>query len=257
MSDPQEERSRLEAISTRWSLLRQAHGGSATLAGQARNALVLRYLPALRRYIGAIVQNAADADDITHDVVLRLLAGDFGGADPSRGRFRDLLKTALRNMVRNRWAKQKRQQTVALDVANLAAEHDSEDEQRWLAQWRQSVLDLAWKALQHEQQRRPGSLAYTLLRLRSDHPDDTSEQLAQRLSETTGQAIRADALRQKLRRARLQFADLLIAEVANGLHDPSPEKIEDELVALGLMDVLRDLLPPDWKQQEPLAEDDE
>jgi hypothetical protein len=45
----------------------------------------------------------------------------------------------------------------------------------------------------------------------------------------------------------LQFADLLIAEVAKGLRDPTAEKIEEELVALQLMDMVRNLLPEDWQ----------
>jgi len=195
------------------------------------------------------VQNDEDADDATHDVVVRLLAGDFAGADPGRGRFRDLLKTAIRNMVRNRWAREKRRRSSGLEVADVAAEPDTADEARWAAEWRESVLDLAWKALQQQEQSRPGSASYTLLRLRADHPDDTSDELAARFSNATGRPVRADAVRQKLRRARLQFADLLIAEVAHALHDPTPEKIEDEIVALGLMDLVRDLLPAERREE--------
>ncbi len=90
MSDSK--RQRLEAISTRWTLLRQAHEASTVTSAEARNALVLRYLPAVRRYLGAIVRNDQDADDLTQDVLTRLLSGDFSGADPARGRFRDFLK---------------------------------------------------------------------------------------------------------------------------------------------------------------------
>lgn len=237
--------SRLEAISTRWTLLRQAHGDSMGTAGEARNALVLRYLPAVRRYVGSLIRNDADADDLTQDVVVRLLAGDFSGADPGRGRFCDLLKTAVRNMARNRWRSLKRRRTPDVDLGGLQANGDEPDEDVWLASWRQSVLDLVWKAMQQEERNRPGSVAYTLLRLRTDHPDDTSEQLAARLSKKTGKTIRADAVRQKLRRARLRFVDLLIAEVARGLDDPTPERVEDELIALGLLEVVRSFLPAD------------
>ena len=236
-------RSRLEAISTRWTLLREAQSGSTMSAQEARGALVLRYLPAVRRYIGALVRKDEDADDIAQDVVVRLLAGDFGGADPSRGRFRDLLKTAVRNMVRNYWSRQKRRRTVDLDTAFLQAEQEDVDEGPWLTAWRRNVLDLAWKALQQEERNRPGNVAYTLLRLRTDNPDDTSEQLAARLSKRTNQPIRADAVRQKLRRGRLRFVDLLILEVGNGFDEPTPEKIEDEFQALGLLELVRDYLP--------------
>ncbi len=249
MSAAGDEPSRLEAISTRWSLLRRAHGASITSAGEARNAVVLRYVPAIRRYLGALVRNDADADDVTHDVVVRLLAGDFAGADPARGRFRDLLKTAIRNMVRNRWAREKRRRSIGLESADAAAGPDADDEARWTAEWRQSVLDLAWKALQQQEQSRPGSRSYTLLRLRADHPDETSDELAARFSAAIGRAVRADTVRQKLRRARLQFADLVIAEVARAIHDPTPEKIDDEIAALGLRDLVRDLLPADRREQ--------
>ncbi len=240
--------SRLEAISTRWTLLRQAHGGSMISAGEARNALVLRYLPAVRRYVRAMVQKDEDAEDLAHDVAVRLLAGDFAGADPQRGRFRDLLKVSVRNMVRNYWSRQKRRRPADFDVAELGEPAEPVDEGPWLAAWRRSVLDLAWKDLKEEERKRPGSIAYTCLRLRADHPDDSSEELAARLSTKTGQPIRADALRQKLRRARLQFADLLIAELAKGLDDPAPERIEQELVDLGLLELVRDFLPAEWKK---------
>lgn len=246
-----DQQSRLDAISTRWTLLRKAHGeASPTLADAARSTLALRYMPAIRRYIGAIVQSDQDADDIAQDAMVRLLAGDFAGADPNRGRFRDLLKVAVRNMIRNRWAQQNRRRGASLDVAELADEPDATDEACWLGQWRQGVLDLAWKTLEQQEQERPGNMAYTLLRLRTEHPNDSSDQLARRLSEKTGQSIRADAVRQKLHRARLKFVDLLIAEVARGLGEPTPERIEEELIDLGLMDFLRDLLPADWKQNE-------
>lgn len=249
MEDRGEQQSRIEAISTRWTLLRKAHEGPSDTAVDARNALVLRYQPAVRRYVGALVRNDQEADDLAQDVMLRLLAGDFGGADPDRGRFRDLLKVAIRNMVRNRWKQQKRRRAVDFDVAQVGASPE-EDEGRWLSEWRQSVLNLAWKAMEQKEQARPGSMHYTLLRLRIDCPNDTSEQLAVRLFEKLGQTVRADAVRQKLRRARLEFADLLISEIAKGLRDPSPEKIEEELAALGLIDLMRELLPADWKRSQ-------
>jgi hypothetical protein len=156
------------------------------------------------------------------------------------------LKTAIRNMVRNFWARQKRRRGADFDVAAIAEADDSADE-AWTAQWRTSVLDLAWNALELED-RRQGGEAYVLLRLRAEHADDTSDQLAARFTQQTGRPLRADALRQKLRRARLRFVDLLIAEIAGAIDTPTPEKIEDELVALGLIDLVRDLLPEDWKE---------
>jgi RNA polymerase sigma-70 factor (ECF subfamily) len=247
MSDPKRER--LDAISTRWTLLRQVREASTVTAADARNTLVLRYLPAVRRYLGAIVRNDQDADDLTQDVLTRLVSGEFSGADPARGRFRDFLKTAIANTVRNHWRRQRRRRSVDYDVAGLEGGDDPAEDAVWTAEWRTSVLDLVWKAMQQYERCEPRSDACTVLRLRAEHPDETSEQLAQRFAEKTGAPIRADALRQKIRRARLQFADLLIAELAGTMNSPSPEKIEEDLVALGLMDLVRDLLPEDWRDR--------
>ena len=89
-----------------------------------------------------------------------------------------------------------------------------------------------------------------LLRLRAAFPDASSEDLAERLSEKTKKSVTPEAARQQLRRARVKFAELLIEEIADGLEDASPDDVEEELAALGLMDYIRDLLPADWKQRQ-------
>ncbi len=95
MTDEQIPDEYIDAIKTRWSLVRLAHlNGQAIDAGQARQRLVMRYAAAIRRYVGAIVRDQNHADEISQEVIVRLIRGDFSGADPQRGRFRDLLKTA-------------------------------------------------------------------------------------------------------------------------------------------------------------------
>src|SRR5262249_51889093 len=146
--------SRLEGIDTRWSLIREAHAaGTPRNATAARQALVLRYARAIRRYVGGIVTNTADADELAQDAILRLMAGDFAGADPNRGRFRDLLKTAVRNMIHNHWDKANRRRAANLDV-NVAGAAETPDAE-WDAAWRQAVLDLAWAALRDHERDNP------------------------------------------------------------------------------------------------------
>jgi hypothetical protein len=170
------------------------------------------------------------------------MAGDFGGADPTRGRFRDLLKTAVRNMAHNHWAKANRRRGVDLDLSLVGADASRADAE-WDAAWRQTVLDHAWTALKGHERENPGSLPYTVLKLRSDFPDADSQELAAKLAAKTGQPVRADACRQMLRRARVRFAELLLQEISGGLSEPSQERVAEELAALGLLEYVKDFLP--------------
>jgi RNA polymerase sigma-70 factor (ECF subfamily) len=245
--------SRLDDIETRWSLLRLAHSDSADTA-QARRVLVLRYSAAVRRYVGAMMRNRDDADEMAQEVVVRLMRGDFAGADPSRGRFRDFLKTAVRNMVHNHWAKQSRRQTEVLAVEPASQADQDAREQVWLGAWQKTVLDHALSACRENEAGKGGTSTSVLLKLRTDFPDATSNELAEKLGAMTGSSVKPDAFRQMLRRARLKFAQCLIREIENGLDEQSPQRVLDELAALGLLEHVRDLLPEDYSQSGKLVE---
>ena len=134
---------RLDRIETQWSLLQRAHDDSNGASADARNALVLRYSAAIQRYVRAITRDDEDAHEVAQDAIIRLLKGDFAGADPNRGRFRDLLKVAVRNMVRNHWDKQNRRRTADLDIDLMETVDDDAEDDDWLQSWRRNVLDLA------------------------------------------------------------------------------------------------------------------
>lgn len=249
--------SRLDAIATRWSLVREAHvAGAPQDATVARQALVLRYAKSVRRYIGGIVRNTGDADELAQDAIVRLMKGDFAGADPGRGRFRDLLKTAVRNMVHSHWAKANRRRPADADLDGVAGADDGRDarDALWDAEFRSNVLDHAWAALREFERRTPTNPAYTLLKLRTEFPEASGDELAAELGARLGRAVRADAGRQMLRRARLRFAEALVDEIARGLADPSPARVAEELADLGLLDRVKDFLPADWAARGALAE---
>ena len=239
---PPSDGSRLDAIPTLWSVVRGAHAaGAPASAVAARQALVLRYAKAIRRYVGGVVRCESDADELAQEVVVKLMTGDFGGADPDRGRFRDLLKAAVRNLTRNHWAKQTRRRGTDAAVGRLAAPDEAAD--AWDAEWRRTVLDHAWATLQSHERANPTPPTFTLLRLRADCPDATGDELAAALAAKTGRPVRADACRQLLRRARLRFADALVPELRAGLADQSPARVTEELAALGLLEYVKEMLP--------------
>ncbi len=238
---------RLDEIPTEWSLLRVAHDNPSTV-GEARNLLVRRYARAIRNYVGALVKDPQDADEVAHDVVVKLLRGAFAAADPKRGRFRDLLTVATHNTIRTYWSKKLSRPLNDVDLSNVPGRQGSDSlDEADLAVWRSAVLDQAWKALEEHERTHPGSAAWTVLRLRADFPDDDMEQLAARLSKRAGKPFQSAALRQQLRRSRLRFAQLLVEEVAAGLDDPTPERVEEELRDVGLFPYVSDFIPPNWR----------
>jgi hypothetical protein len=117
-----------------------------------------------------------------------------------------------------------------------------------LASWRKGVLFRAMAALEAHEGAHAGNVQATLLRLRMEHPEADSEELAARLTERTGRTLRVDCLRQQLHRARERFAQFLVEEVARSLNRPTAQGIEDELRETGLMPYVSDYLTDDWRQ---------
>lgn len=248
MSEQDDVSLNLGNIQTQWSMLRNAHqsGDGDANAAQARESLVMRYAPAIRKFVGVVVRDDHLVDELAQDVLVRMLKGDFSGADPDRGRFRDLLKTAIRNMARNHWAKENRRTSVDYDL-NLVDDANTQDEdQLWNSQWTETILTIAWERLKSWSEA-ADSVAYDVLQLRSQYPKESSTELAERLSESTGTEITAATTRQQLRRARVRFAQYLVDEIADGLADPTPENLSDELKSLGLFNSVKDVLPKEFQ----------
>lgn len=226
---------RIDGISTRWSLVRRAHvAGMPEAAGEARQLLVMRYAAAVRKYLGGILKDSEQADELSQDVIVRLLRGDFAGADPDRGRFRDLLKTAVRNLAHKHWEKSKVRKTVSAELDLVTGE--TPNEEAWQTAWQSAVIEHVWRAMEEDEQLEKGVPAYSVLKLRTAYPDESSEQLAERYSKQMGNTIRPDAWRQMLRRARIKFAEALVEEVRMGLDDPAASAVEEELAAMGLLE---------------------
>jgi hypothetical protein len=122
-------------------------------------------------------------------------------------------------------------------------------DQAWTAEWRACLLDRAWRRLEAYQGARPGNVYYTVLRQLVGHPDEDSKALAAQVAAITGRPLEADAFRQQVRRARRRLARLLVVEVAQTLDQPTSAQIEEELADLGLMEYVRDFLPPDSPQR--------
>jgi hypothetical protein len=223
----------LDEISTRWPLVRDPL------------RFVMRYAPAIRAYLERLLPDPHDAEDAAQDFLLKGILRGFVRAEPLRGRFRDYLKAAVRNAA---LTSLQRRTTAAPGDAGLAGLADPRSEARadegWMAEWRRCVLDRALQALEHHQQRAPGNLFYTAVRLTLDYPEEDSVALAARAAALTGRPVGAAAFRKQLSRARRLFAELIRDEVRQTLQQPTPERVEEELADLGLLASLRAFLSP-------------
>ncbi|MFK7819783.1 MAG: RNA polymerase sigma factor [Planctomycetaceae bacterium] len=235
MQEPEKPADRFDAVETNWSLIREACRDTTVHAAPARAALVVRYLPAISRYVAAIVKDEAASQDLTQDVCARLMNGDFSGADQERGRFRDYLKTAVRNIARNHWRQEKRRSASPLPES-LA--EDSPNEDAWVVAWRGNVLDMTWRAMDAWERKTPGAIGSQLLRLRASMPNDSMEKIAAGLEQVAGELLKPNAIRTQLHRARSRFAQFLLAEVTRTLKEPTEQQLQEELAALGLLEYL-------------------
>jgi RNA polymerase sigma-70 factor (ECF subfamily) len=226
---------RLSQISTAWTLIARAHCGDVAPEAAAQAALVERYQTAVYRYLLAAVRDLDVADELFQEFALRMVRGDFGRADPQRGRFRDYVKSSLINLVIDFRRKQKKQLVVApLEEPVAPAPEGFDSDEAFLSNWRTILLDRAWDALAAIQTS-GGPPFLTVLRFRSDHPELSSMQMVEQLNAQLQPVppFTDAGLRKILQRARDKFTDLLVDEVARSLQCEANDAIEQELIDLG------------------------
>jgi RNA polymerase sigma factor (sigma-70 family) len=219
-----EPKSRLDQISTRWEAVRDPV------------RFVMRYAPAIERFLRVLVKNPQDAEDVSQEFLAGVFRRGFPPESNLHGRFRNYLIAAVRNAARAHFRRKSPTRIANDDLETIPDGHDShtEAEREWLNSWRQCLLDRVWEALENQQRKSPDSHYHAVLRLAVDHPDEDSQRLASRAG------LRPEAFRKQLSRARRKFAKLLVDEVARTLAVPTPLTIEEELIDLELMAYVRD-----------------
>jgi len=242
--DEEQLRSRLSRISTVWTLLEKRE----PLPGEQdhRAALIQRYQGAVYRYLLGATRDPDVADELFQEFALRFIQGAFHGVDRNRGRFRDYLRTVLIHLVCDHQKRQRnRPRPLDLDVSTPAVqpEQASEAEEQFRTSWRDELLARAWTSLA-QAERAGGPPNYTLLRFRADRTNATTAEMAAYL---TGQVrpeqpFTETGVRKMLQRARAQFAEALLDDVAHSLGYPAPDALEQELIDLDLLPFCRDAL---------------
>jgi RNA polymerase sigma factor (sigma-70 family) len=238
--------SRLSRISTIWTLLGEAHHESGFGAVDAQSALIQRYQGAVYRYLLGALRDPDAADELFQDFALRVVQGAFRRANPERGRFRDYLKTTLIHLVTDYQNQRRRRPTSLGKTLNEPAVQPYDPataEEQFLQSWKEELLARAWESLE-KTERQGEQPYYSVLRFRSENSGATSAEMAIRLTEQLQpeHPFTDTGIRKTLQRAKAQFADLLLDEIARSLDNPTLEELEQELIDIELLPHCRSAL---------------
>jgi RNA polymerase sigma factor (sigma-70 family) len=234
----------ISRIATAWSMVREAHGDH-TAVQSAQQRLLERYGAAIKRYALSALRNEDAADEVFQEFALKFVRGDFGKADPERGRFRAFVKTVVYRLIvdyQRRAKKLGREGAMHSNIAEPAADTDVKvDDALFNTSWRDELLARCWQKLADDEAD-SGKPYHTVLKYRVAHPDLRSPELAEGLSKELGKPINAGAVRVLLHRSRELFAELLLDEVGESLTSGSLDEAEQELIDLDLLEYCRPAL---------------
>jgi RNA polymerase sigma-70 factor (ECF subfamily) len=230
MSDSNDHLSKIQTI---WSDVFAAHG-QGDERQKALALLAQRYFPAIYSYIRGAIHNDHDAADVASTFALRLMEGKLSQATPERGRFRDLIRSAVRNMIADYYRRGRGRMPNVPEGAPEPVAPRTPSSSEFDRGWSEATINRVWEALAAAE-----PALYAVLRMKSDHPELRSAEIARRLTEQTGKAATEAGVRKTLQRARERFSGLLLDEVGRSLGSEDLGQIEQELIDLGLHEYCR------------------
>lgn len=227
---------RLSRIDTMWSMVQQAHRQEATQFASAQQQMLERYGGAVRRYALAALRCPDAADEVFQEFALKFVRGDYGKADPEKGKFRSFLKTSLYHLIvdyQRRRGKQQKQSPLMAETPDVPESTHAPGDDAFIASWRADLLERVWRMMEAEQLR-SGKPYHTVLLVRVQNPEVRSPELAELVGEVLKKPMKAGAVRVLLHRAREKFGEMLLDEVENSLTSATSEAVEQELIDLDL-----------------------
>ena len=222
------EKKRLTDIPTSWTTIRIAHT-SGEGSSKAMGDLIGRYHDAVGRYLRLKLRDENLADEVTQEFFTKLLENKLAGADPSKGRFRDYLRTVLHRLIIDHFRGRKLQQLPPGDILDPNTPDVDFDQV-----WRESVIKRVWSRLETYEVTTAKNRYATVLHLRVGSPDAPIEELAHKLGGQINAKVTPEAFRKTLQRSRSKFLELLIQELRETIHPAEAEDIEAEIYDLGL-----------------------
>ncbi len=211
-----------EFETTRWSLVYAARSVDPLAAAQALAALCTAYRPAVFAFVYRYCGHRADAEDLTQSFFERLLAKRIDlAADPNRGRFRQFLRTAIANFVRNHFDAQQAQRRTAVEPYPAAADAQTPEAAFELA-WALTVLERGMAALAAEAEAAGKSALFAEIKPYLLEPADNLDyaKIGERLK------LRANTVAVSVHRLKARIRALVRKEVAETISDIAELSLE-------------------------------
>ena len=222
---------------TRWTLVLAAARGNATpRAGEAMAELCRFYWYPLYAYIRRRGHDTHEAEDLTQEFFLRLLAKNYlASVDRDKGKFRAFLLASLKHFLANEWDRSRALkrgggQTVvpinAIDAESRYCRepwHDLTPEKLFERRWALTVLDQGLARLQAELSAEGKQSLFDSLKpfLTGGHESGGYAAAAAELRMSEG------ALKTAVHRLRRRYRQLLRDEIAQTV--TSPDEIDEEI----------------------------
>jgi len=223
----------LSELETSWTTVRNAHTPGPI--GQASmRELISRYHGAIENYLRLKLRDQNLADEVIQEFWAKLLEHKLAGADHTKGRFRDYLRTVLHRLIIDHFRGRKLQPLPPGELLD-----DSLPDADYDQVWRAAVIKRVWARLENYESSMPKNRYKSVLQLRVENPDASIEELTEQLKAKTQLTMTPEAFRKTLQRSRGKFLELLIQELRETIHPSTPEDIEAEILDLGLGNLYR------------------
>ena len=224
-----------EFATTHWSLVVavKADEASRSRARKALEELCRAYWYPLYAFVRCRGYSSDEAQDLTQSFFARIIETDgLVSVDPERGRFRSYLLGAMKHFLTNEWHRARTQKRggglTFLDLDALEPEtryalepaRSTDPDAGFDREWARETIARAMEKLRVEAEARGKGEQFCELRgsLTGDEP--SRSETAARLAMTDG------AVKVAVHRLRKRYRELLRAEIAETVNDPSEVDVE-------------------------------
>jgi RNA polymerase sigma-70 factor (ECF subfamily) len=232
-------RNNAQFATTHWSMVRAVNAKDSQAASSALQELCQIYWYPLYTYVRRQGRDANEAADLTQAFFADLLQRqDLKKVDPSLGKFRSFLLTAIKHFLMNQWDKEKAQKRgggvspLSLDFGEaenryrMEPSHSRTPDLIFQKQWAKTLLERVQEELRSEFAERGKGHQFEKLKnfLAGKNPEETLGEAAAQLSMTEV------AVKVAVHRMRQRFGELLRTEIEHTVS--SPEEVSAEIQQL-------------------------